>query len=181
MARPARGREFLAKAKEMLAKAKTIEELRQAQALILPLEHGFSIEQVAAVTGISRGWACQLRTRFIRNGGKPAEMEPKRGGRRRENMSIEEEQAFLAPFFENSRCSGVLVVGVIHNALEQHLGRKVARASAYNLLHRHGWRKLVPYKRHVKADIQAQEDWKKNSLKRLRKSKKSGTGPAPSD
>jgi len=180
MARPASGREFLAKAKERLAKAKTIEELRQAQTLILPLDHGFSIEQVAAVTGISRGWACQLRTRFIRNAEKPAEMETKRGGRRRENMSIEEEQAFLAPFFEIARCSGVLVVAVVHNALEQHLGRKVALASAYNLLHRHGWRKLVPYKRHVLADMQAQEDWKKNSPAILRTSKKSGTGPVPS-
>ena len=178
MARPASGREFLAEAKEMLAKAKTIDELRQAQALILPLEYGFSIEQVAAVTGISRGWACQLRTRFIRNDRQSAEIEPKRGGRRRENMTIEEEQAFLVPFFENARSGGVLVVNAIHNALEQHLGRKVALASAYNLLHRHGWRKLAPYKRNVQADIQAQEDWKKNSPSILRKSKKNGTDPA---
>jgi hypothetical protein len=47
----------------------------------------------------------------------------------------------------------MLVVSVIHNALEQHLGRKVALASAYNLLHRHGWRKLVPCKRNVQANI----------------------------
>jgi transposase len=172
--------EFLADAKIMLAKAKTVDELRQAQALILPLEYGLSIEQVAAVTGISRGWACQLRTRFIRNAGKSAAMEPKRGGRRRENMSIEEEQAFLAPFFENARSGGMLVVNEMHNALEQRLGRKVALASAYNLLHRHGWRKLVPYKRHVQADTQAQEDWKKNSLPTLRTLKKSGTDPARS-
>ena len=108
MGRIASGREFLTNAKELLAKAKTAEELRQAQALILPLEYGFSIEQVAAVTGISRGWACQLRTRFIRNGGKPAEGTSRRGGRQRENMTIEEERIFLAPFFENARQSGIL-------------------------------------------------------------------------
>jgi len=39
---------------------------------------------------------------------------------------------------------------------------------------------LAPDKRHVQADIQAQEDWKKNSPLALRKSKKSGTDPAPS-
>jgi hypothetical protein len=33
--------------------------------------------------------------------------------------------------------------------------------SVYNLLHRHDWRKLVPNKRHVKADPVAQEAWKK--------------------
>lgn len=76
-------------------------------------------------------------------------------------MTKNEEEAFLAPFFEAARQGGVLVVSVIHEALEQRLKRKVALASAYNLLHRHGWRKLTPDKRHVKADMQAQEEWKK--------------------
>jgi transposase len=163
MARPASGKEFLAEAKGMLAKAKTIEEFRQAQALILPLEYGFSIEQVAAVTGISRGWACQLRTRFIRNAEKPVPAAPKRGGRRRENMSIEEETAFLAPFFEKAKKGGILIVGEIKQALDDQLGRKVALASVYNLLHRHNWRKLAPDKKHALADLEAQEAWKKKS------------------
>ena len=51
-------------------------------------------------------------------------------------------------------------------ALDQQLGRPVALASAYNLLRRHGWRKLVPDKRHPKSDPVAQEDWKKNFARR---------------
>jgi len=163
MARPASGRKFLAKAKEMLAKAKSAEELRQAQALILPLEYGFSIEQVAAVTGVSRGWACQLRTRFIRNEGEAARTVSKRGGRRRENMSIEEETTFLAPFLEKAAKGGILVMGEIKQALDAQLGREVALASVYNLLHRHNWRKLAPDKKHPKTDLEAQAAWKKNS------------------
>jgi transposase len=144
----------------MLTKAKTAEDLRQAQALILPLEYGFSIEQVAAVTGISRGWACQLRMRFIRNGGKPAQAAPKRGGRRRENMSIKEETAFLAPFLDKAAKGGILVVGEIKQALDAQLGRKVALASVYNLLHRHNWRKLAPDKKHPQTDLETQAEWK---------------------
>ena len=98
MARPASGKNVLEKAKEALLNARSVEELRQAQAVIMPLEYGFSMDQVAATLGISKGWACQLRMRFIRSGGLPAETKPKRGGRRRENMSKEEEAAFLAPF-----------------------------------------------------------------------------------
>ncbi|WP_425286994.1 winged helix-turn-helix domain-containing protein [Nitrosomonas communis] len=30
------------------------------------------------------------------------------------------------------------------------------------MLHRHGWRKLAPDKRHPKADVLAQDEWKKN-------------------
>jgi hypothetical protein len=93
-------------------------------------------------------------------------------------MTKDEEEIFLRPFLEKARNSGVLVVNDIHRALEQHLGRKVALASAYNLLHRHNWRKLAPDKRHVKADLQVQDDWKKNSPLAWRKSKKNGTDPA---
>ena len=110
MARPASGKDVLEKAKETLANARTIEDLRQAQAVILPLEYGFSIDQVAAALGISKGWACQLRRRFIKAGGLPAESKPKRGGRHRENMSKEEEAAFLAPFFDKPIHGGILSI-----------------------------------------------------------------------
>jgi len=163
MARPASGKEVLAKAKEALARARTAEELRQAQAVILPLEFGFSMEQVAALIGVSRGWACQLRMRFIRSVATQAETKRQRGGRRRENMSKEEEAAFLAPFLDKAACGGILIVGEIKRALDERIGRKTALASTYNLLHRHNWRKLAPDKRHPQADVEAQLEWKKNS------------------
>ena len=78
-------------------------------------------------------------------------------------MTVSEEEAFLEPFIDKAKKGGILVVKDIHSALEKHLDRKVALASAYNLLHRHGWRKLAPDKKHVEADIEAQEEWKKNS------------------
>jgi len=78
-------------------------------------------------------------------------------------MSVEEEKAFLAPFLEKAATGGILVVGEIKRALDEHLGRETALSSTYNLLHRHGWRKLAPDKRHPKADVKAQEEWKKNS------------------
>jgi transposase len=163
MSRPASGKEVLAKAQEVVANARTVEELRQAQSVILPLKFGFSMEEVASVTGISKGWACQLRTRFIRSGGKSSVAERKRGGRRRENMDKGEEAAFLAPFFDKAAQGGILVAGEIKRALDDHLGRKVPLSSVYNLLHRHNWRKLAPDKRHPKADAAAQAEWKKNS------------------
>jgi len=149
-------------ARELLSKAKTTEELRQAQAVVMPLEFGLSIEQTARAIGVSPGWACQLRNRFIRQGAIPRKDKPSRGGRRRENMGIEEEEAFLAPFFDKAKEGGILVVSEIKNALDQRLGRNVALASAYNLLHRHDWRKLAPDKRHPKSDTDAQDKWKKN-------------------
>ena len=163
MARPASGKDVLATAKQAVKSARTAEELRQALAVVLPLEHGFSMDQVAAVLGISKSWACKSRMRFIRSGEHPVTPKPARGGRHRQNMSKEEEVAFLAPFLEKAAHGGILIVGEIKQALDARLGRRTALASTYNLLHRHNWRKLAPDKRHPKSDVEAQEDWKKNS------------------
>src|SRR5450756_910897 len=108
MARQARGRDLLEYAKGCLFRAKTAEELRKVQAVVMPLEFGLSIEQTARAIGVSTGWACQLRNRFIREGGIYREDKPLRGGRRRANMSLEEEEAFLAPFFDKAKVGGTV-------------------------------------------------------------------------
>jgi len=91
-------------------------------------------------------------------------IKDKRGGRYREHMSINEEVSFLEPFEEQSKTGSIVVVGSIKKAYEAKIGKKVAESSIYRLLERHGFRKIVPYKRHKKADTQAQEAFKKTSL-----------------
>lgn len=170
MARLASGQEFLAQAKALLAHARTVDELRQAQAVVLPLELGLSMAQTAAAIGVSAGWTCQLRTRFIRDGGQRDRRRPGRGGRRRENLSREDEVAFLEPFMKQAAVGGLLIVSDIKHALDARLKRTTSLAATYNLLHRHGWRKLAPDKRHPQADVPAQEEWKKNSTRPSRTS-----------
>lgn len=175
MSRPASGdAEVLRNARQAIASAQTVEQLRQAQAVVLPLEYGLSLAETAQVIGVSSGWACQLRRRFMHGQIAGSPDAPTAGGRKRQNMSLEEEREFLAPFLAQAATGGVLVVGQIKAALDKRLGREVALASAYNLLHRHDWRKLSPDKRHPQSDPQAQEEWKKNFPPRLPKSAKTG-------
>jgi hypothetical protein len=145
-----------------MTKAITANELRICQAVVFPLEYGMTTKRTAACIGRSVGWTTRNRSAFIKAGGFVEKNRP--GGRKRANMTIEEETNFLEPFLEKARVGGILVVGDIHRALEERLGRKTALASAYNLPHRHNWRKLAPDKRHVKADMEAQANWKKNCL-----------------
>lgn len=177
MARRASGADVLAQAKEAIASARTIEELRAAQAVVLPLEFGLSIAETAEVIGVSRRWACTLRTRFARVARGEEAPLPKRGGRRRQNLPLEEEAEFLAPFLESAKAGGVLVVSPLRQALEVRLGRKLPLSSVYNLLHRYDWRKLAPDRRHPQSDPQAQEAWKINSPKRLPKRSPPSRGP----
>jgi transposase len=139
--------------------------LRQAQAVVFPLDYALSLADTAQAIGVSKGWACQLRRQFIRGSKAGNTDAPTAGGRKRQNMSVTQEREFLAPFLDSAAAGGVLVVGQIKAALDEQLGRKVALASVYNLLHRHNWRKLAPDKRHPQSDPVAQDDWKKNSQK----------------
>lgn len=180
MARTARGGDGLESAREMLAGAQTAEQLRQAQAVVLPLDYGLSLEQTARVIGRSPAWTCRLRNRFLAGEIAGDGQRPSRGGRRHQNMTLEQEHAVLAPFLDRARTGGILVVGQVKSELEAALGRPMALSSVYNLLHRHGWRKLAPDKRHPQSDPLAQEEWKKNSPSALPKSARTGRGKAPS-
>ena len=111
MSRPASADdEVLARAREVIACAQTLEQLRQTQAVVLPLDYGVSLADTAHVIGVSPGWACQLRRRFMSGQFAGAVDAPKAGGRKRQNMSLADEREFLAPFVEQAASGGVLVV-----------------------------------------------------------------------
>ena len=174
MARPARGAENLEWAREVLAQAQTIDQLRQAQAVVLPLDYGLSLEQTARAIGRSVPWTCRLRNRFLAGEIVGDGQRESRGGRRRQNMTAEQERAALAPFLDRARTGGILVVSQVRAELEANLGRTMALSSVYNLLHRHGWRKLAPDRQHPQSNPQAQQAWKKNSPSGSPKSARSG-------
>jgi hypothetical protein len=174
MSRPMSGQEVLDDALQAIASAKTVEQLRQAQALVLPLQYGMSLAQTAQAIGISSGWACRLRNQFIRGEIVNDGSQPARGGRRRENFTYEQEAELLKPFLETAGKGGILVVGKMKPKLEAAPGREMGLSTLYKLLHRHNWRKLAPDKRHPQSDPVAQEEFKKNSPKPSPKSAKTG-------
>lgn len=180
MSRTVRGADNLEWAREVLAQAHTIEQLRQAQAVVLPLDYGLSLEQTARAIGRSVPWTCRLRNRFLAGEIAGDGQRQSRGGRRRQNMTTEQEREALAPFLDRARTGGILVVGQVKRELEARLGRPMALSSVYNLLHRHGWRKLAPDRRHPQSDLQAQAEWKKNSPPSLPQSRPRGRARSPS-
>ena len=150
-------------AMQSLKSARTADELRRAQAVAFPDKFGIDLDRTAHMIGKSRSSAARLRKEFA---GLAKGQELRRrnwGGRRRENMTREEETEFLRPFFDDVKRGGILVVNPVKKAYEQAVGRSVPDSTVYRLLARHGWRKIAPDKRHPKADPLAQEEYKKNS------------------
>lgn len=164
MARPAIiTDEMHAVAQEIVGKAVTARELRQGLSVLLPKSSNITYEQTAQILGI--GVATVVRSqRKIRDqvAGKPGKAGPW-GGRRRQLLSPDEEEDFLAEWIQHAEHGGVLIVPPIHAALEKRLGRTVSPSTVYRMLARHGWRKVEPDTDHPKRDPEVQETFKKNS------------------
>lgn len=170
MARIARHEESeIASAKVAVAEAKSLIHLRQSQAILIPALTGAGLDITAEILGLGRNRVCVLRREFRSNKYQPVEAREKRGGRRNQLMSIDEEKQFLAPWIEKAGHGGVLVVPPIHAAYEEAVGRKVPKSTVYRLLARHGRRKVSPDTRHPKSDPETQEGFKKNSRASLPK------------
>jgi len=167
MARPRRiDKGLVAKARRIVARTTDTEQLRAAQAVLLPAVASATLEQTAAILGVGRATVARLQQRFRQSARPAAARRPRWGGRRKALLSIEQEAQFLAPWAEQAKQAGVLVLSPIRAALAQRLGRPVAASVVWRLLARHGWRKVAPDTRHPKSDLAAQQAWKKNSPKR---------------
>jgi transposase len=95
------------------------------------------------------------------NGGVNALRPKPTGGRRRENMTLEEEKALLARFAKAAGAGQLLNVRELKLAYEKEIGHPTSNSTIYDLLARHEWRKLMPRPFHPKRNPEAQEAFKK--------------------
>lgn len=158
----------VSRARAAVAAAQSAEELRCAQAILLPALAGATLEETAAILGVGRASVGRLQARFRTRSRRGVSVQRNWGGRRRALLSSAEEKAFLAPWVQQAMEGGILVVSPLRAALAQKVGRPVAATVLYRMLERHGWRKVAPDTRHPKADPKIQAVWKKNCRKSWR-------------
>lgn len=162
MARPFSGQDHIEAARRLRDSAQTAQQLRQALAVLLPLECGLNLEQVAQVLGRSKGATCVMRTSFLSAQENPATTRrSKRQLRNRAKTSLQQEAQALDELLEHAAQGGVVVVPPLKPLLEKKLGKSLSLGTVYNMLHRHGWRKLAPDTVRPKGNPQVREDWKK--------------------
>jgi len=161
MARPTKiDPALVARAQQVAARASDVQQLRMAQAVLLPALAKLTLKATAKVLGVGRATVARLQAAFRRF--KPDAAPPRRwGGRRRALLPLEEEQAFLAAWRTTAERGQLVVVRPLQGALEEKLGRRVKPSVMYRLLERHRWRKVAPDTRHPKAEPSVQDEWKK--------------------
>lgn len=130
-------------------------------------------EDIARHCGVSKATVHAVISSYNRQGIAAVETVGK-GGRRSGYVSLEEEQEFLAPFFERAEKGELATTREVWRAFEARVGHQVDDSTISRLLNRHGWRKLMPRPRHPQADPQAQNQFKKTLHPRFRRQSRRG-------
>ena len=129
----------------------------------------FQAEEVAKMLGISKQ-AVWLWVGQYNKDGPGGLVRQGRGGRRWSLLSWPQEEALLKSFEKRALGGEWITAKQMLPKICQAAGEEVSLTYVYRLLRRHQWRKLGPRPRHVKADPQAQEEFKKNSRSSSKKS-----------
>lgn len=137
-------------------------ELKAVQCIWLRGKHGLTSSQIASQIGWSESNVKRVQANYFKKGLDVLKREPSHH-RRNQNLSREEEESFLVPFFEKAKAGGIIRVAEIKQAYEEKLSRKVHHSVIYTMLDRHGWRKIAPRPRHPKADKEKQYLFKKTA------------------
>ena len=109
---------------------------------------GATAKEVAGATGFHVAYVTQLVAKY-REYGLEAISGNHYGGNHR-NMSAKEELAILAPFKARAEKGEVVEISEIAKAYQSAVDHPVSRGQIYFVLHRHGWRKVMPRSRHPK-------------------------------
>ena len=120
---------------------------RRLYVLVMRAE-GKSLEEISEKTGYHISTASKLIARYMRDGISAIAENHYKGNRR--NMSSEEEAAILAPFIERAERGEMVDIKEIVAAYQKAVPHKISDMQIYSVLHRHGWRKIMPRSRHPK-------------------------------
>jgi len=137
---------------------------RSHDQIIWLLAQGKPTEEVAAITGYSRGWLYELVSGYNRIGPETL------GDHRHQNQGSKEpllddvQQAYLWQALQSSPPEGGQWNGrQVADWIAQLIGRPVGRQRGWEYLRQMRLRLRVPRPQHHDANPQAQEEWKKKS------------------
>ena len=141
-------------------------EQRQRIQMVLLRESGMTQPAIAEVMGVSLSTVNRAHMAYDHGGLKALRRKPS-GGRKRENMAMADEKALLQRFAKAAGAGEMLNIQDLKSAYEKAIGHATSNSTVYNLLNRHGWRKLMPRPFHPKRDLAAQNSFKKKSFQML--------------
>jgi len=149
--------ENIKEVEEAMEKAESAAEYRKLQCIYLgDTMAELTAEEIGKITQYSDGSVKRIYAEYRKSGMKS--IKDKRGGRYHENITLEQEEELLKQFEATITAGQVSEISRIKAA-----GKKVHKTVIYRMLHRHDFRKIVPYRRHKEGDKEEREEFEKTS------------------
>ena len=142
---------FTSKDLEIIKDARKKNKDKRAEVRLHVLElraEGKRAKEIAEILGVSAPYVSQLSAKYFSGGIEAIAGNHYRGNRR--NMSVEEEEAILKPFYERAEKGEIVEVSEIKQAYQEKVDHEISSGQIYLVLRRHGWRKIMPRSRHPK-------------------------------
>jgi transposase len=141
-------------------KNKTVE--RRLTALLLYAQ-GMKNEEIALRSGLAESYIGKLAGKYSKQGLEAIALDHRHSNRW--NMTFEEEEAFLEPFKKAAEAGKIVSIKEIRLAYEAKIGHELkGHSQIYDLLERHGWRKVMPRSKHPKQASEEDQDLAKNKI-----------------
>ena len=109
---------------------------------------GKGLEEIAKDTGFHRSHVSNLIRKYFEEGLASVAEKQYRGNRR--NMSPDREAAFVEGYRQRAEQGQMVDIREMAEAYEQEVGHRIGNSQIYRVLHRQGWRKVMPRSRHPK-------------------------------
>jgi transposase len=117
----------------LVRQTKNTADYKRVQCVWLRAAMDLPPDAIARALGLSVHTVRMVQSRYLRFG-EEVLVGPGRGGRHRENLSVEEEDTLLRAFTTRAETGEVLVVSEVKAAYERRIGRKVPKSTVYRLL-----------------------------------------------
>jgi len=149
--------------KQKMNDAESLDQFKRWQAIYLRLtQPGLSVESVADACGARYRTVTQW-TWMYNKFGPDAYCLAGRGGRRKGFLDPSDEKRLLEELRAKADKGQIVTARIVREKAERLLDRNVSKDYAYDLLHRHRWRKVQPRPHHPQGNKSKQEAFKKTS------------------
>ena len=111
---------------------------------------GKSNDEAATITGLHKSYVSQLVSKYM-NKGLSAILADQRMGGNNQNLSDADELKFLDNFRKRAEKGQLITITEMAKAYDQITGKvRESNSTVYYLLHKHGWRIIMPQTAHPK-------------------------------
>jgi len=128
---------------EELKSASNLAHFKRMQCIWLRNALGLSSTEIAAAVGWHPSSVRRIYSKYSRSGVSLL-LNRGRGGRRRQNLSVEEEVQLLSIFLRYTRAGHPINVSAFKDAYERRIGHAVPKSTIYRLLCRHNCARFLP-------------------------------------